>query len=205
MLAEAVTTYVAIRRATGYAFRSEATLLQSFAAFAAARSPAVIRTDVAIAWARLARSTRQRARRLGAVTRLARYLRAEDRRHDVPPAIVGPERGPRPVPCILSPEHVQQLVCAASGTGYRTLRRETYRALFALLAATGRRVSEARHLRLDDLTPDGLIIRCTKFRKSRLRRCPSGCALASPTCACSTGRGTGAVPSTGCRQSDITC
>ena len=46
MLAEAVTTYVAVRRATGYAFRSEATLLQSFAAFADARSPAVIRTDV---------------------------------------------------------------------------------------------------------------------------------------------------------------
>jgi len=29
-------------------------------------------------------------------------------------------------------------------------------------------VSEAIHLRLDDITPDGLLIRCTKFRKSRL-------------------------------------
>jgi integrase len=39
---------------------------------------------------------------------------------------------------------------------------------FALLASTGLRASEAIHLRLDDLTPDGLVIRCSKFRKSRL-------------------------------------
>jgi integrase len=37
-----------------------------------------------------------------------------------------------------------------------------------LLSCTGLRVSEAIHLRLDDITPDGLLIRCTKFRKSRL-------------------------------------
>src|SRR5229473_348316 len=50
----------------------------------------------------------------------------------------------------------------------RTLRRETYRTLFALLACTGLRVSEAIRLRFDDITPDGLVIRCSKFRKSRL-------------------------------------
>jgi integrase len=37
-----------------------------------------------------------------------------------------------------------------------------------LLACTGLRVSEAHRLLFEDITPDGLIIRETKFRKSRL-------------------------------------
>jgi integrase len=36
--------------------------------------------------------------------------------------------------------------------------------MFALLACTGLRVSEAIHLRFEDITPDGLVIRCSKFR-----------------------------------------
>lgn len=57
---------------------------------------------------------------------------------------------------------------AASEAGYRSLRRKTYSTLFALLACTGLRVSEAIKLRFEDITPDGLVIRCSKFRKSRL-------------------------------------
>jgi len=37
-----------------------------------------------------------------------------------------------------------------------------------LLAATGLRVSEALALQVEDLTDDGLLIRKTKFKKSRL-------------------------------------
>ena len=40
--------------------------------------------------------------------------------------------------------------------------------MFALLAATGLRVSEALALKIDDVTDDGLLIRATKFHKSRL-------------------------------------
>jgi integrase len=43
-----------------------------------------------------------------------------------------------------------------------------YSTLFGLLAATGMRISEALALRLEDITADGLIIRQTKFQKSRL-------------------------------------
>src|SRR5207253_7078736 len=110
----------------------------------------------------------QRARRLGIVIRFARYLRAEDACHQIPPAAFGAEKRSRPVPYILSEAQIRQLVIAASRSGYRTLRRETYSTLFALLASTGLRVSEAIRLRLDDITPDGLVIRCSKFRKSRL-------------------------------------
>ena len=65
MLVDAVAAYVAVRRAAGFAFRSEGLLLQSFARFAAARAESYVRASIAIEWAGLARSTAQRARRLG--------------------------------------------------------------------------------------------------------------------------------------------
>ena len=168
MLTAAVTSYIAVRRATGFKFQAEARLLERFAAYSEARGTALIRTSLAVEWAGLARSMPQRARRLGHVIRFARYLRAEDLRHEVPPTVFGAEKRSRPAPYILSLDQIRELVLAASRSGYRTLRRETYSTLFALLASTGLRASEAIHLRLDDLTPDGLVIRCSKFRKSRL-------------------------------------
>jgi integrase/recombinase XerD len=49
-----------------------------------------------------------------------------------------------------------------------TFRGHTYSTFFALLACTGLRVSEAIHLCFQDITADGVVIRCSKFRKSRL-------------------------------------
>lgn len=43
-----------------------------------------------------------------------------------------------------------------------------YETLFGLLAATGMRIAEALALQLDDVSADGLVIRDTKFQKSRL-------------------------------------
>jgi integrase/recombinase XerD len=168
MLTKAVESYIAVRRACGFAFQSEGTCLQGFAAFSDARGHHHVRSDIAIEWARLARSRRQRARRLGIVIRFARYVLAEDGRHELPTAVLGSETTPRPVPYIFSPEAIQQLMQAAARSGYRTLRRATYSTLFGLLACTGLRLSEAIHLRYADITQDGLVIRRTKFRKSRL-------------------------------------
>jgi len=168
MLTQAVETYLATRRAAGFALRCEGFQLKSFAAFSEARGHPFVSCDIAVQWAGQARSVWQRARRLGTIIRFARYLRAEDEHHQVPPAIFGAERPPRPTPYILTAEHIRQLVDAASRSGYRTLRRATYSTLFSLLACTGLRVSEAIRLRFYDLTPDGLVIRGTKFRKSRL-------------------------------------
>ena len=142
--------------------------LKSFAAFSEARGHHYISSDIAIEWAGLARSVSQRARRLGTIIRFARYLRAEDPRHEVPPAVFGAERPPRPTPYILTAEQIRQLVEAASQSGSSHAPRATYSTLFSLLACTGLRVSEAIRLRYDDITPDGLVIRRTKFRKSRL-------------------------------------
>jgi integrase/recombinase XerD len=167
MLTRTVETYLAVHRAAGFALRCEGSHLKRFAAFSQKRKQHYVSTDIAIEWAGLASSIPQRARRLGIVIRLARYLRAEDERHEVPPAVFGPEKWPRPTPYILTGQQIRQLVTAASQFNYR-ICAETYPALFSLLACTGLRVSEATQLRFDDITPDGLMIRRTKFRKSRL-------------------------------------
>jgi integrase/recombinase XerD len=168
MLNQSVEAYVSIRRAAGFAFKSGGSLLKTFAVFSEARGEYYVRVPIAIEWAGLARSVHTRARRLGVVIRCSRYLHAEDARHEIPSAVFGAENRPRPVPYILAPDIVGRLINAASRSGYRTLRRDTYSTLFALLACTGLRVSEAIRLRFNDITPDGLVIRRTKFCKSRL-------------------------------------
>jgi integrase len=169
MLTKAVEEYIAMRRATGFAFRSEGSLLQSFAAFSDAVGKQYVSAETAIEWARSALLLSQRARRLGQVIRFARYIRAEDPQHEIPPTVFGSENRPRPVPYIFSKEEIQRILQAASALGKRNVfRGQTYNTFFSLLACTGLRVSEAIHLRFEDITADGLVIRCSKFRKSRL-------------------------------------
>lgn len=168
MLTRAVRTYLSVRRATGFRLVKAGYHLRSFAAYSDAKGRHFVNSQTAIEWAQQVPSVHQRARRLGDVIRFARYLHAEDARHEIPTAIFGSESRPRRSPYILSDEQIRRLIQLASQSGYRTLRRQTYSTLFALLSCTGLRVSEAIRLRYDDITPDGLVIRATKFKKSRL-------------------------------------
>lgn len=168
MLARAVQSYLSTRRAVGFALKQVGFHLRSFAAYSDASAQRYVNTQTAIEWARQVPSVHQRARRLADVARFARYLRAEDERHEIPFAVFGRERPPRRPPYILSDEQICRLIELAAQSGYRTLRRQTYSTLFALLCCTGLRVSEAIRLRYDDITPDGLVIRATKFQKTRL-------------------------------------
>lgn len=169
MLIDAAKSYVVLRRATGFAFKSEGNQIFSFAKYSDAAGKHHICAETATQWAQSAHTVYQRARKLGHVIRFARYIHAEDQRHEVPTQIFGAEKRSRPVPYIFSREDVKRLVQAASQLGKRNaFRGHTYSTLFGLLACTGLRVSEALHLRFQDITNDGLIIRCTKFHKSRL-------------------------------------
>ena len=168
MLIQDVQSYLSVRHAAGFSLIDVGHHLRSFAAYSDSKGYRYINTQAAIEWARGVPSQIQRAQRLGDVARFARYLQAEDAQHEIPPAAFGSERRQRPTPYILSDEQIGQIIRLAAQSGYRTLRRQTYRTFFALLACTGLRVSEAIRLRFDDLTPDGLIIRASKFRKSRM-------------------------------------
>ena len=169
MLAQAVQSFLAVRRATGFDLKSQGSTLKSFATFSDAKGKHHVCSETAIEWAGSAPSLLRRARRLGEVIRFARYVRVEDQRHQIPPPVFGSEKHCRPVPFIFSTDDIQRLLQAASQLGPQgSLRGLTYRTFFALLACTGLRVSEAIRLRLEDITPDGLVIRLSKFRKSRL-------------------------------------
>ncbi len=168
MLTQTVESYLAVRRACGFKLKSEGSLLRNFAVFSDTRGKHSVCSETAIEWAGLSQSVHQRARRLAQVIQFARYVRAEDQSHELPPAVFCTKKRPRPIPYIFSLENIQRLVQATSQPGYPSLSLKTYSAFFALLACTGLRVSEAIRLHLDDITPDGLIIRHTKFRKSRL-------------------------------------
>jgi integrase len=170
MLTDDVTRYVGLHRELGFKFRLQACLLQNFAAFAEARGETFILSETALDWASDAPSVEQRRGRLAVVRRFAQRMRIEDKRHEVPPAhAFGKPSSRRRIPHIYTPDEIRLLIEAASQLGPKgSLRGPTYETLFALLASTGLRISEALALQLDDISSDGLIVRNTKFRKSRL-------------------------------------
>ena len=119
MLTHAVQTYLSVRQATGFHLKQVVGHLRSFATYSDAKGQSYVNRETAIEWARQASSVEQRARRLGDVIRLARYLRAEDLRHEIPTAVFGRERRLRRAPYILSDEQICQLVQLAAQSGYR--------------------------------------------------------------------------------------
>lgn len=144
-------------------------MLHNFARYAAERSQTHVQRQTAIDWAATAPSPYQRENRLSMVRGFAHHARAEDPRHDRVPRHVFARQRRRSFPHILSPEELRQLLEATARLRPRgSLRPHTYYTLFGLLATTGLRISEAMHLLLSDVTTAGLMVRQTKFRKSRL-------------------------------------
>lgn len=170
MLSEHVNRYVELHRSLGFKFKQQACLLRHFARFAESCGDTVIRSESVVTWASGAPSPAQRRSRLLLVRRFAQSLRAEDARHAIPPSdAFGRPTKVRRMPHIYTQDDIRRLLHAASElTPKGSLRPLTYVTLFSLLVSTGIRISEALALQLDDLTSDGLLIRNTKFRKSRL-------------------------------------
>lgn len=172
MLKRAVERYIGLRHATGFKFDKAARLLRSFAEFAAAKGDTHVKTATAIEWAASGGTPGQRGIRLGAVVHFARYLKAEDPAHEIPPAGMFVVPSNRPTPYIYTPDEIARILDAAGQlrrSMITPLRAELYQTLFGLIAATGLRVGEALRLRFEDLLPGGILrIRKTKFAKNRL-------------------------------------
>ena len=165
----AVESYLAVRRAAGFTLSNTEYLLRSFSAFAADKKQTHIRTATTIDWASQAGSVAQRHTRYQTIYHFAQYLRVEDPRHESPPPNHFGYRKTRRVPHIYSRGEIDGLVLAATRlSSSDPLQPGMYAALISLLAATGLRISEALHLLVTDITPNGLLIRRTKFQKTRL-------------------------------------
>jgi integrase len=170
MLMQAIDNYLRLRRAAGYQLRYTEVLLKEFACFATERGEIHIKSDTAIAWACCATSLQERARRLSSLILFARYIRAEDAEHQVPPeGVFAHHPRSRRIPHIFTPAQIAAILAEAKQLPPEgSLRPHTFHTLFGLVAACGLRISEALALQIDDIRPDGLYIRETKFRKTRL-------------------------------------
>ena len=169
MLMTSVDRYLSIRRLVGFQLKSIEFYLRDFARFASARGETYVVSKTAIDWASKGISEAQRHNRLSMVIRFAYFMHAEDPRHQIPPKYLFCSQRQRPTPYIFSDQEIQHLIASAQKLGPSgTLRPYTYSTLFGVLAVTGMRVSEARSLQINDVTNDGLVIRESKFKKSRL-------------------------------------
>ena len=168
--------YLELRRAVGFAMRAEERLLRDFLRYIDNHDGNCASTaPLAVDWACSVQSrpgSGAHAGRLSVVRGFLTYLQSSLSEVSVPgPNLVAGAR--RPKPYIFSPNEIQDLMQAAQSLGPReSLRPWTYVTLIGLVVSCGLRAGEA--MRLDDsdvvldTSPPHLIIRQTKFRKSRL-------------------------------------
>ena len=169
-----VDEYLTVRRGLGFNLETPEWLLRDFASYAdRIRHSGPLTIELAVQWAQSSRSSNpaQAVRRLAVVRQLARYRARFDPATEVPPAGLLGRIPRRPPPHIYTEAEVVALLQQASRLWPRHgLRPATYVAYFSLLVSTGLRLSEACRLTTDDvdLVNGILVIRETKFRKSRL-------------------------------------
>lgn len=171
-LHDALTEYLAARRALGTQLLWPESSLRKFVDFVEAERAEFLTTELAVRWAVRSAGVQHatHARRLAIVRAFAVWLQATDARTQVPPQGLLPARHRRPAPHIYSDSEITKLMVAAgqlrSASG---LRGVTFKMLIGLLAATGLRPGEA--VRFDvsdaDLVGGVLAVRESKFRKSR--------------------------------------
>ena len=162
--------YVALKRHLGFKYLTQSWVVREYARHATERGDRFVRSARVVEWAAKTSSVHHARERLRQLRDFALWLRAEDERHEVPPrhALGRPQRV-RPVPCILTPAEIGRLMDAALELPPAgTITPHTFRFAIGLVATTGLRRSEAVSLRLSDITADGLVVRETKYRKSRL-------------------------------------
>lgn len=169
MLSRDLACYIDRKRSLGFKFHNQNILLRGFVRFAEERGDRFITSARVLAWAARAPSPEHRRTRLLTVRRFALALHAENARHQIPQAdALGRATTKRRPPYIYrSDEIVRLLRAAAALEPAGSIRPILYMTLLGLIAATGMRIAEALALQLDDVTADGLVIRETKFQKSR--------------------------------------
>jgi len=165
--------YLELRRALGFEMRVEGRLLRDFLTFLQSRTLAEpLIAQAAVEWASSRGGSKYQAGRLSMARCFLVHLRAHLPGIQVPATAMIPS-GVRPTPYIYSETQIAALMREASALKPAgSLRPHTYATLIGLLASCGLRPGEAVRLRDADVeteaTPPRLVIRETKFRKTRL-------------------------------------
>lgn len=166
-LRERLDNYLTMRRALGFQLNDIERQVGLFCSWLEARDQRQTFTiDDAVTWARLNPDAHPSwwATRLSLVRRFAAHLNAEGVDVPVIPAGLLPARKPRAVPFIYSQAEVDALLAACNDEFAHELVSASVRTVLGLLAATGLRIGEALHLRVDDIDADNdvLVIRAAK-------------------------------------------
>jgi len=169
---DALTQYIAVRRALGTRLREPAVTLGHFVESLEREGAEFITTNLAIRWAQEPKRAQRAtwARRLTMVRRFAAWLSVFDPRTEVPPKRLLNARHRRNKPHIFTDQEIERLMAeTARLPSPKGLRALTHVTLIGLLAATGLRPGEALALDLRDVDLQSgiLAIRQTKFGKSR--------------------------------------
>lgn len=170
-LRQALTDYLAMRRALGYQLARAEKLLGQFLTYLEDLGETRVRTDTALAWATLPTGTNPSgwaSKRLSAVRGFAAHLHTIDPATEVPPSDLLRCRARRATPYLYTDEEVDAVIAAAA-TLRTSHRVATYQTLIGLLVVTGMRVGEAIALDRDDFDVGHgvLTVRRGKFGKSR--------------------------------------
>jgi site-specific recombinase XerD len=168
--------YLALHQTLGFALKTRERLLRDFVKFVETRCESgPITAQTALDWACAASAdcgATGRAGRLSVARQFLLHLSALVPGTEVPGACLL-ARARRPKPFLFSSVEIQKLLAAAGKLKpANTLRPHTMQTILGLLASTGLRPSEALRLEMSDVAPDAdpprLLVRQTKFRKSRL-------------------------------------
>lgn len=169
-----VEKYMAQRRSLGYRLKIDEGLLLHFAKYVSdSGHRGSLTSDIMLRWVRLPHPAAPSylIRRLATIQSFAKYLSIYRPQTEIPQRAMLGLVPRRPEPYIYSKQEIADILRVCSNLRPRGgIRPQTYRTLFALLAVTGLRISEALKLTRGDvdLTQGVLTIRETKFRKSRL-------------------------------------
>ncbi len=165
-----VKDYVARKKALGLSFREQERVLMRYAGHADAKGERFVRADSVLDWARTAASVGGARRQLRIVRSMAVFLHVGDDRHEAPhPDALGKPGRHRPPPRIPSPEEIGKIMAEALRLPPAgSLTPLTFHFIIGLIACTGLRRSEATGLLLDDLGPDGILVRNAKNGRDRL-------------------------------------
>src|SRR5579859_6507951 len=169
-LCQALDEYLTIRLRLGFKLETAGRLLADLVGYLELANMSILTTELALEWARQPAdgSPARWGSRLSVARAFARHLHVLDPRHEVPPRDLLPAKRHRITPYLYSEADIIRLIGAAHSLRPR-LRAATYETFIGLLAVTGMRVGEAIRLERADVdwTEGLLVVRMTKFRKSR--------------------------------------